>query len=254
MPKNVSYEEPVGPSPSVLRPIRPSRNLTDEIVERIAGEISSGRLPIGAKLPTEQEMMAGMGVSRTVVREAVSALRARGLVTTRQGAGAFVAEAQARPYVINPDGLGSLDSVIEILELRSALEVEAAALAAERASPAERKAVRTAHATFCKAIDKGERGVNEDFAFHRAIAQATGNLRFVEFLEFLGRYIIPRQTIRTEERAEEAQRAYLERIRDEHELIASAIDKKAPEQAREAMRAHLSNSAARYRLLSRKRR
>ena len=60
-------------------------------MERIAGEIRSGRLAPGARLPTEQELMGAMGVSRTVVREAVAALRAEGLVTTRQGSGAFVA-------------------------------------------------------------------------------------------------------------------------------------------------------------------
>ena len=83
------------PKPSdagpVLRPVIPPRNLTREIAERIADHIASAKLMPGAKLPTEQEMVAAMGVSRTVVREAVAALRADGLVVTRQGAGAFVA-------------------------------------------------------------------------------------------------------------------------------------------------------------------
>ena len=83
------------PKPSdagpVLRPVIPPRNLTREIAERIADHIASAKLLPGARLPTEQEMVAAMGVSRTVVREAVAALRADGLVVTRQGAGAFVA-------------------------------------------------------------------------------------------------------------------------------------------------------------------
>ncbi len=74
----------------LLRPLNPVRRRTEEVVERIAAQIIEGRLPAGARLPTEQAMMAAMGVSRTVVREAIAALRARGLVTTRQGAGAFV--------------------------------------------------------------------------------------------------------------------------------------------------------------------
>eukprot|EP01035_Chromulina_nebulosa_P044982 gene44982-60934_t len=95
----------------LLRPLNPVRRRTEEVVERIAAQITEGRLPAGARLPTEQAMMAAMGVSRTVVREAISALRAQGLVTTRQGAGAFVSsEPGQQPYAIDPDGLGSLGS------------------------------------------------------------------------------------------------------------------------------------------------
>src|ERR1700732_1368161 len=95
----------------LVRPLGAPKSLTSEVVDRLAEQIMSGKLPVGAKLPSEQEMMKGMGVSRTVVREAVSALRARGLVITRQGAGAFVDRDTGRqPYVIDPDGLGSLNS------------------------------------------------------------------------------------------------------------------------------------------------
>ena len=117
-----------------MRPLRPARNLSGEVVERIAAEIRSGRLEPGARLPTEQELMAAMGVSRTVVREAVSALRAEGLVTTRQGSGAFVAADASRvPFRIDPEGLSSIGDVLDVMELRLAIEVEAAALAAEGA-------------------------------------------------------------------------------------------------------------------------
>src|ERR1700691_3653931 len=110
----------------LLRPLEAPKSLSAEVVDRLAEQIISGKLPVGAKLPSEAEMMRGMGVSRTVVREAVSALRARGLVITRQGAGAFVDHNTGRqPYVIDPDGLGSLGSVLDILELRMAVESEA---------------------------------------------------------------------------------------------------------------------------------
>src|SRR5712672_943199 len=83
---------------AALRPLTAPRRLTHELVERLTAEIVSGKLPPGARLPTEQEMIAATGVSRTVVREAVAALRAEGLVVTRQGAGAFVAEGVRRPF------------------------------------------------------------------------------------------------------------------------------------------------------------
>src|SRR3954466_1824916 len=160
----------------LLSPLKPARRRTEEVVERIAAQITPGGLSVGARLPTEQAMMAAMSVSRTVVREAISALRARGLVHTRQGAGAFVAgDGGPQPYVIDPDGLGSLSSVIEILELRTAVEIEAAAFASERATPAQIKAIARAAATFSRAIASGDRAVKEDFNFHFAIAVATQN-------------------------------------------------------------------------------
>src|SRR5687767_12511485 len=93
---------------SALRPIEAPRSLTHELVSRLTADITGGKLPPGAKLPTEQEMIAAMGVSRTVVREAVAALRADGLVVTRQGVGAFVANNASRPFRIRFDELHSL--------------------------------------------------------------------------------------------------------------------------------------------------
>jgi GntR family transcriptional regulator, transcriptional repressor for pyruvate dehydrogenase complex len=237
--------------PVLLRPLTPVRRRTEEVVDRIAAQISDGHLPAGARLPTEQAMMAAMGVSRTVVREAISALRARGLVMTRQGAGAFVnADAAQQPYAIDPDGLGSLASVIEILELRTAVEMEAAAIASERATPAQLKAIAKAAPTFSRAIENGDRAVKEDFDFHFAIAIATQNSRFVGFLEFLGGLIIPRQSIRTFEGHAELQQRYLESVEKEHQVIVDAIAAHAPRKARDAMRRHLLNGKERYRQLA----
>src|SRR4051794_7233387 len=220
----------------LLSPLKPARRRTEEVVERIAAQIASGGLSVGAKLPTEQAMMAAMGVSRTVVREAISALRARGLVTTRQGAGAFVNSESQQPYAIDPDGLGSLASVIEILELRTAVEVEAAAIASERATTAQLKAIARASATFTAAIENGDRAVKEDFDFHFAIAIATQNSRFVGFLEFLGGLIIPRHSIRTFDGKADLQRRYLEAVQKEHQAIFEAIGARSPRKARDAMR------------------
>lgn len=105
---------------ALLSPLKPQRNRTAEVSERIAALITSGKLQPGARLPTEAELMEAMGVSRTVVREAVAALKADGLVLTRQGAGAFVASDAARmPFRIDPDSLSSIDDVIQQLYLNS---------------------------------------------------------------------------------------------------------------------------------------
>jgi DNA-binding FadR family transcriptional regulator len=236
---------------SLLRPLDPVRRRTEDVVERIRAQITEGQLPPGARLPTEAAMMAAMGVSRTVVREAIAALRARGLVITRQGAGAFVnADPNRQPYAIDPEGLGSLGSVIEILELRTAVEVEAAAFAAERATATQLKAIAKAASTFSRAIAHGDRAVREDFDFHFAIAIATQNPRFVGFLEFLGGVIIPRQSIRTFEGKADLQQRYLESVEREHQAIVDAITARDPRKARDAMRKHLLNGKERYKNLA----
>ena len=238
-------------NPSLLRPVAPPRNLTHAIAKRIAHEIMSGKLLPGARLPTEQEMVAAMGVSRTVVREAVAALRAEGLVITRQGAGAFVAaDARRRPFRLMAEGLRSVEEVLQVMELRASVEVEAAGLAAARGTTSAHRRISKALAAIDAAIKRNESAVDEDFAFHGAIARATGNPQFVHFLEYLGRFIIPRQSIRVAAHRTGDQRAYLEMIQSEHAAIFRAIKSGDAVAAREAMRRHLSNSQARYRRLA----
>jgi GntR family transcriptional regulator, transcriptional repressor for pyruvate dehydrogenase complex len=235
----------------VLRPVSPPRNLPREIAERIAGEITSAKLGPGAKLPTEQAMVAAMGVSRTVIREAVAALRAEGLVVTRQGAGAFVApDVERRPFRLALDGLVSIGEVLDVMELRASVEVEAAGLAASRGSAVARRRVARALAAIDAALERGEGAIDEDFAFHRAIAEATGNSQFPHFLEYLGRFIIPRQSIRVAAYRPEGQPAYLETFQREHAAICAAIIGQDAAGARAAMRQHLGNSQARYRRLA----
>ena len=185
------------PRKSAFRPLRPPRNLSEELVARLTEEITSGKLAAGQRLPTEQRMIAAFGVSRTVVREAISALRAVGLVESRQGLGMFVArDLRSRPFLIDPVGLRSIDEVVQVMELRMSVEMEAASLAAERRTAGQLAAIVGALDAFDEAVQRGEAAVDADFAFHRSIAEGTGNPYFLRFLESLGRYIIPRQSIR----------------------------------------------------------
>ncbi len=235
----------------LLTPLGSSRSRAEEVVARITREIEQGRLAPGAKLPTEQAMASAMGVSRTVVREAVAALKAERLVVTRQGAGAFVAADTQRPFRIDSAGLVSLDDVIGIMELRLAIEVEAAALAADRANKAQHREMESMLRAIDTAIEKGEGAVNEDFALHQAIAAATRNRQFADFLTFLGHHVIPRQTVRMAQQSAEDQRAYLTVIQTEHRRIVEAIQRHDVSAARTAMRSHLNRSLRRYRKLAR---
>lgn len=231
----------------LLEPLAPARNLTSDVVERIAGEIHSGKLAPGVRLPTEQDMMRALGVSRTVIREAFAALKADGLVTTRQGSGAYVAtDMDRRPFRLRTERRAEIDDVQHVLELRLAVEIEAATLAARRAGPGALRRITLAHTRFEKAIGRGEMAVPEDFAFHRAVAEATGNPQFLRFLEFLGGFIIPRQRVRLGGLEQEQYTAYLQRLVAEHARIRDMVLSHDPERAAAAMRDHLTRSIARY--------
>lgn len=235
---------------AVLRPVSTGRKLSHGLFEQLAGEIRAGRWKPGARLPTEQELAQAARVSRTVVREAVAALRNEGLVVVRQGAGAFIpAEPTRAPFRLDPDRLQSLDQAIHVMELRLGAEVESAGLAAERATPAQRKAIQAAFKAMAQAAGRGEGAVDEDLALHRAIAEATGNPEFPRFLEFIGRHLIPRRTVSGLPELMGGREAYLALIQEEHRRIVQAIVDRQATAAREAMRRHLTRSLARYRRL-----
>jgi DNA-binding FadR family transcriptional regulator len=236
------------PTLSSLTSFRQPGGLVRETGRRIAADITAGRLPPGARLPTEQELMAAMGVSRTVIREAVAALRAEGLIATRQGVGSFVTERPTHDlFTLEPGQSESLADALHIMELRTAVETEAAGLAAERATTEHRRAIRHALSEIDQAIERGEAAVAEDFALHAAITVATGNPQFRRFLDFLGRFIIPRASVRIHALD---LRAYLMTFQQEHREIVDAIHARSVDRARGAMRTHLTRSRERYRALA----
>lgn len=237
---------------AAFRPLAGPRGLAHEVVQRLSAEITGGMLQPGSRLPTEQEMIAAFGVSRTVIREAVAALRAEGLVVTRQGIGTIVADGTARPFRLDIDHRRSLNEILNVAELRTGVEIEAAGLAAERAGSEARRRIDDSFKAIERAIVRGEDAVDEDFAFHCSIAEATGNPQFRRFLDFLGRFIIPRQMIRSEAVTNESRPAYLRRIQKEHADICDAIRAQKVPDARAAMRRHLLNSRKRYKQLSEK--
>jgi DNA-binding FadR family transcriptional regulator len=234
---------------ALLKPISAPRRLTAELVTRLTASITSGKLPPGSRLPTEQEMIAATGVSRTVIREAVAVLRADGLVVTRQGIGAFVADYVRRPFRVDFDANSTLREVLYVMELRTGVEVEGAGLAAERASSTQIKKIRDCFVAIQKGIDQGDSAVDEDFQFHCAIADATGNPQFKRFLDYLGRFIIPRRTV-WQPSAPASKSAQLNIFQHEHERILQAIANHESEEARAAMQRHLLNSRTRYEKLA----
>ena len=232
---------------------RRPRTLAFELVDALGDRIRDGRLATGAKLPTETALMGEFGVSRTVVREAISKLQASGLVETRHGIGTFaMGLGDSSTFRIDPQQLATLRDVIAVLELRIGLETEAAAIASQRRTAQNLAALREALNAFSDAVEDGRDAVAPDFQFHLEISRATQNPHFASLIGTLGSMIIPRARLAPPGTGSDAapdleRRTYLRRVNAEHESIFDAIANQDAEGARAAMRTHLANSRERRR-------
>ena len=151
----------------------------ETIATKITDLITSANLKPGDRLPTEHELSEQLGVSRTVVREAVKVLVATGLVYTRRGSGLYVANKASSFATTMLDSLGPADpsQVISLYEFRFMLELPAARLAAERITPPELRELREIVALNRHSAETQQRRQwsESDAAFHRVISEATHN-------------------------------------------------------------------------------
>lgn len=226
-------------------PVRSEASLTDRVAEILVSEITSGRYQLGEVLPPERVIAERLGVSRTVLREAVSRLRAEGLLDSKQGRGLAV-KATSRPSVLRIHAVedDDLEQVISIVELRRGFEIEAASLAAARRTESDLEDMRSALNAMRRAVEEDDvaAGIEADRQFHYAIARATGNKHYVEFFEFLSGLLVKnlqesRTRSATAKRGTDAQQ--------EHELLYQAIKSGSPEEARQLARTHIENTEAR---------
>lgn len=228
-------------------PRRRARNLSQEVVDEIGLRVKNGVLQQGDKLPTESELMQQLGVSRTVIREAMSRLQAAGMIETRHGIGSFIRNPSKNGFRIDPGELVTIQDVLNVLQLRQSLESTAAGIAALQRSDEDLAVMAAILKEFELALVNGTETVDTDFRFHLSIAKATGNRYFVEFMSYLGQTVIPRTRINTASLGEETQQRYLQRVHYEHEEIFKAIESRNPLVATSAMQMHLNNSAERLR-------
>lgn len=247
MPKQRRWRHGFSPVNSNLPLRRKPRNLALDLVDTLGTEIGQGHWPAGQKLPTEAAIMERFGVSRTVVREALSRLQAGGLVETRHGVGTFVRMPDdSPPFRVSPDQLGTLREVIALLEFRISVETEAAALAAARRQSENLAEMRLALDEFSQAVEQGRDAVSADYRFHSEVARATQNTHFTDLMKSLGLGVIPRARLENPAPLSAERQAYLRRVNLEHESIYNAVAEQDVEAARAAMRTHLSNSRDRH--------
>ncbi|MFP4635312.1 MAG: FadR/GntR family transcriptional regulator [Nitriliruptoraceae bacterium] len=223
-----------GPAPA-LRPVARTP-LHTVIAERLLSHIVQSELEPGDRLPSERELSARLGVSRTTVRHAIVQLRAEGLLDVRHGGGTFL-----RPLDPHAEAVAAvLDRrrrLPEVLEARRVLELPIAALAASRRTAEDLAAIDAGLERMRREIAEEEPGLEGDAEFHAAVTAAAHNPTLAELMEHLSGSI-------TETRSESlAQPGRPPRSLEDHMAIAEAVHAGDPEAAEAAMRRHLDHVA-----------
>lgn len=237
------------PEPSPIAPDK--RGLSERLILLLEQRIRSGQYAPGEKIPTEKQIVETFGVSRSVVREALASLKAEGLLQSKQGIGVFVSSPlPARPFSIQREEILQANSILQAQELRKSVEVEAAGLAALRWNDAQLEAIDRA----CDKLEQASRHRQgdsslEDFGVHMAIARATNNAYFPQFLSYLGDLIMLSLNLKYRYSFMDADSDYRREALREHREVVEAIRQRDADKARSLMRAHLSHTQAHYRSL-----
>jgi GntR family transcriptional repressor for pyruvate dehydrogenase complex len=225
-----------------------SIHLTDRVKLDLMRLIETDNLKPGDKLPPADQLCMQFSVSRTVVREAIASLKAEGRLRSLRGSGVYVSKpremAASAMFMAAPQEIGD---VLDFMEFRISVEVEAAGLAAERRTETNLLRMEQALAQFGRNMHDNSLATDADRGFHRAIADATNNGRFRLFVDEMGERLIPRRALGASFTDDASKAEFLEGIVAEHRRIFIAISDRKPDEARLAMRRHLEDGRRRYR-------
>lgn len=224
-----------------FRSVAREQSLSDKVAEQLTEAIVSKQIRAGQRLPSERELGDKFGVSRTVVREAVRSLTARGLVRVTSGRGVEVNEfgakdvaASMRLLVRGHEGL----DYGKVNEVRTAVEVQVAGLAAERAQPADIEALEKLCDEHEQTLKAGDLATASelDFQFHRELTRASGNELLLAMLDSIADVLreVRNQSMTEPHVGEDGLRA--------HRKILKCVKARKTDAAREAMAEHLAEA------------
>jgi GntR family transcriptional repressor for pyruvate dehydrogenase complex len=213
-----------------------SSRLYEQIVEQIEQSVQKGDLKPGDQLPAERELAEQFGVSRTAVREAVKALREKGLVEAYPGKGTFITNGSSNPMRQSLDRMmrsAQVDATSSLVEVREILEPEIAALAAVRATEENLNSLREAVAVMDAAKRDPDAYIEADLDFHLELAEAAANPLILSLIDsIIG--VLREQRMRIFEVDGGPDRGQYH-----HKKILEAMEHQDAQGAKEAMRAHL---------------
>ena len=219
----------------MYQPIQ-SERLYEQIVDQIEQSIAAGNLEVGDQLPPERELAEQFGVSRTAVREAIKALREKGLVEIRLGRGTFVTNTTSDVIRRSLGVLFKADEAngsVNLVEVREILEPEIAARAALHVTEQNIASMTKAVEIMETALDNADIFVEADLDFHLALAEATQN----PIIPILMDSII--ELLREQRKRTGNVTGGLARGQYHHKIILEAVMKRDPQAARKAMQDHL---------------
>lgn len=220
-----------------FQPIK-TKKIYEEIMEQIRGMIAGGALRPGDKLPSERDLSETLGVSRTSVREALTALEALGILDIKSGEGTFIRRSNDSETFAPLSVLLAVERNPEaqLMEVRRILETEAAALAAKRATAADVEKMEAALQVM-KNSDSVKGAVEADLRFHYTIAEATNNSVLLRIMNTVADLM--HNDFRSDREALYAK--FTGQVLDEHEAILKAIKDKNPDEAWARMLEHINN-------------
>jgi GntR family transcriptional repressor for pyruvate dehydrogenase complex len=239
--QHLNRSDGVGPEPRRFKP--PSRtSMSQNVLDQILTEIREGRLKPGERLPSERQLMEAFSVGRSTVREAVRGLVTLGLVTNRQGVGAVVSKQVSSPFAsirrsVDVDQLNRR-ALLDLFDVREALETKAAEFAARRATAEDLAELQLQHKAVEREVQAGRVYFQQNALFHKAIATAAHNPVLAESINLV--------VVQVREYREKMMREtplMPQRDVKEHFAILSAIERRDPDAAREAMVSHIRSSA-----------
>lgn len=220
-----------------------SKSLAEAVAEQLMALIAKGQLKPGDRLPTEPELMAQFGVGRSTLREAVKSLVVAGLLETRRSAGTFVSESYTEHLSqrLNWGVVFSKQELRHIIEVRCALEEQAAALAADYASQEQKAHLTELVDAISQQGIEPEQAVENDIAFHIAIAEASNNPLLLNLILNL------RQVLHGYIKSGYTRRGYESQVNAEemanlHRPVLQAILEGKASQAKQAMHTHFQNT------------
>ncbi|MBN8207778.1 FadR family transcriptional regulator [Bacillus sp. NTK071] len=217
------------------------RKIYEEIADQLLDKIKSGDLSPGDKLDSVQSLAEGFNVGRSAVREALSALRAMGLVEMRQGEGTYVKhyDSLTLSQSLSTGILMNREDIIELLEVRKILETGCVASAAVKRTEEELSGIEKALMEMEKALSHHQLGENADLQFHMAITAASHNRLLGDLMNQVSQLIIDSMR-ETRKLSLYSEAAILEKLYKEHKEIFVAIKDSDSEKAQQAMLHHLN--------------
>lgn len=216
--------------------------LTNQTLQHLIGWLKDGKFQPGSKLPSQNELVRNLGISRTGIREALQGMVALNLIEIRPGLGCFVKTTSSDSF-INEDVLSILlekEAILDLIETRKILEAGIAALAAERADKRAFWNMEDVLNQLEKAVKRGESVADVATEFHNAIAEATHNAVLIKLLRSFTKLMA------SAGRLVEAEAPSVEQFRRHelasHRVLYNTMRTRDPVKAREAITKHISDS------------